>query len=564
MTEPSLDDLVGFAAGNGVAIVGPQFIALVLAGSDHPSTRALAAAADQDCSFDDALGKLGASGFAQLPGFVLATWTASLGRFVLRGPVVAEVHTGADDAAIHLVGEDVLTWAEHSVPGATSARLSARTVDATVELPFRVGRGTVPAHAVVVLASRFAGSSLGMVAPVDEAAPPPSPVSEVFPPPPAAEVFPPPPEPEVSPPPPEPEVFLPPPEPEVSPLPPVLLPPTAVPDPPVETGPLSEAEAEVEVDEPVGAPEPTDVESVELTAVEAVGLEDGGSPSGTDTIRPDFTDALSRFAPSVAAPASSPLDAPPPFPTAPPPVADDDIVSPLAPPPPDDDDYDSLFGATEFRSVEGAAVRPSELDQLPSPPEPDLAPAPPPTPASPAPPGDHDHDGFTVALQDLIGAVPDLAGGVEGQLAVQCLSGHLNPASGATCRVCGTDIQTQKPFKVDRIDLGVFRFSTGAQVRVLGPMLVGRAPKLGGEIKGVVPELVTVPSPEQDISRTHVEVRVEGWQVMVVDRDSTNGTFVSLPGQEPKRLRAGEPFPLPVGASVSLAGEVDFAFEVPE
>ena len=312
---------------------------------------------------------------------------------------------------------------------------------------------------------------------------------------------------------------------------------------------------EVEVlDEPE---ESAHVDSAAPLADEGGGVENG--PASTDTIRPDFTDALSRFAPSVAPPPSSPLEAAPPFASAPPPAIEDEIVSPLAPPPPEDD-YDSLFGATEFRSVEGAAVRPSELD---APPEPDRAAAAAPPPPSPATPGDHDHDGFTVSLQDLIGAVPDLTGGVEGQLAVQCLSGHLNPASGATCRVCGTDIQTQKPFKVDRIDLGVFRFSTGDEVRVLGPMLVGRAPKLGGAITGVVPELVTVPSPEQDISRTHVEVRVEGWQVMVVDRDSTNGTFVSLPGQEPKRLRAGEPFPLPVGASVSLAGEVEFAFEVP-
>jgi hypothetical protein len=302
-------------------------------------------------------------------------------------------------------------------------------------------------------------------------------------------------------------------------------------------------------------------ESAHVDSAAPLADEDGGvenGPASTDTIRPDFTDALSRFAPSVASPPSAPLEAPPPFAPAPPPVAEDEIVSPLAPPPPEDD-YDSLFGATEFRSVEGAAVRPSELD---SPPEPDRAASP--LSSSPALPGDHDHDGFTVSLQDLIGAVPDLTGIAEGQLAVQCLSGHLNPASGATCRVCGTDIQTQRPFKVDRIDLGVFRFSTGAEVRVAGPMLVGRAPKLGGEIKGAVPQLVTVPSPEQDISRTHVEVRVEGWQVLVVDRDSTNGTFVSLPGQEPKRLRAGEPFPLPVGASVSLAGEVEFAFEVPE
>lgn len=93
-------------------------------------------------------------------------------------------------------------------------------------------------------------------------------------------------------------------------------------------------------------------------------------------------------------------------------------------------------------------------------------------------------------------------------------------------------------------------------------MLIGRSPIVSGEVRGRIPELVAVASPDQDVSRTHLEVRLEGWQVLVIDRDSTNGTTVELPGREPQRLRPDHPFPLPVGAVVSLAGEVDFTFEV--
>ena len=73
---------------------------------------------------------------------------------------------------------------------------------------------------------------------------------------------------------------------------------------------------------------------------------------------------------------------------------------------------------------------------------------------------------------------------------------------------------------------------------------------------------VTVPSPEQDVSRTHVEVRLEGWQVLAVDKGSTNGTTVTIPGHGTQRLRPDLPFPLPVGAVLSLADEVSISFEV--
>ncbi|MEP6630055.1 MAG: FHA domain-containing protein, partial [Lapillicoccus sp.] len=63
-------------------------------------------------------------------------------------------------------------------------------------------------------------------------------------------------------------------------------------------------------------------------------------------------------------------------------------------------------------------------------------------------------------------------------------------------------------------------------------------------------------------SRNHVQVVVEGWQVLVRDLDTTNGTSVTLPGGAPQRLRTGEAQVLEPGAVVSLADEVTFAYEV--
>ncbi len=78
---------------------------------------------------------------------------------------------------------------------------------------------------------------------------------------------------------------------------------------------------------------------------------------------------------------------------------------------------------------------------------------------------------------------------------------------------------------------------------------------------GQVPELIQLESPDKDISRTHLEVRVEGWQVFAVDQNSANGTVVFLPGRSEQRLRPDEPFLLTVGARVRLADEVEFTME---
>lgn len=249
---------------------------------------------------------------------------------------------------------------------------------------------------------------------------------------------------------------------------------------------------------------------------------------------------------------TDPAPGPPPAPVT---EAADDAV---------DDHYDHLWGATEMRSVEDAARRPDEG-------------GPPPTaedlPTRDIGLGDGDHDGRTIIAEDVrrrLGTASRAPGtGAVGSsapdgryLAVHCTAGHANPVHGLRCRACDVPLAGDAPELVEHLELGSFRFSHGAVVPVARPMLIGRSPKLVGEVRGVIPELVSVPSPDADISRTHLEVRVEGWQVLLVDRGSTNGTTVKLPGRDPQRLRPDHPYPLPVGAVVTLADEVDFTFEV--
>nr|WP_231708867.1 FHA domain-containing protein [Arthrobacter sp. zg-Y20] len=52
--------------------------------------------------------------------------------------------------------------------------------------------------------------------------------------------------------------------------------------------------------------------------------------------------------------------------------------------------------------------------------------------------------------------------------------------------------------------------------------------------------MVQVPSSGGDISRSHAEIRLEGWHVMLRDLNSTNGTVMVREGQLPHRLGQSE------------------------
>lgn len=224
--------------------------------------------------------------------------------------------------------------------------------------------------------------------------------------------------------------------------------------------------------------------------------------------------------------------------------------------------YDDIYGATVARSVQMAAVAAHDapeglIDEVP----PDGAAA---TPAAERP---GDHDGRTITRAQL-GALRGVGSGAAtpveahaGGAIVQaslCASQHPNPPAAGLCRVCGGAVSPTL-VNVVRPPLGVLRFSTGAQTRLERPLLIGRNPKVSGMMGTELPEAVQL-DVGSGLSRTHLAVRLEGWQVLVEDLNSANGTVVSLPGQLPRRLHPGEPVLLEPGASVDLGGDASFEF----
>jgi hypothetical protein len=148
-------------------------------------------------------------------------------------------------------------------------------------------------------------------------------------------------------------------------------------------------------------------------------------------------------------------------------------------------------------------------------------------------------------------------------LAVLCPAGHPSPPHAGTCRSCGREIPAQQPFQTPRPPLGALRLASGDVVSLDRGVLLGRSPKVNADLPAADrPHLVRVPSPENDISRNHVEVVLEGWHVLVRDLGSTNGTTIALPGQVPVRLRAGDQQVIEPGTVITMADEVSVAFEV--
>lgn len=178
---------------------------------------------------------------------------------------------------------------------------------------------------------------------------------------------------------------------------------------------------------------------------------------------------------------------------------------------------------------------------------------------------DGDHDGHTIMKSDLAGMAahpapaPDSAAAAL-VLARVCERGHANPPTHAQCADCGSPLPADA-VQVARPRLGRMRVSTGELVDLDQSLVIGRQPSVSRVQGGVMPRLVQVASPSGDISRSHVEVRLEGWHVMLCDLKATNGTVLVREGQQPRRLAQNEMAILLDGDIAELGDDISLRFE---
>ncbi len=185
--------------------------------------------------------------------------------------------------------------------------------------------------------------------------------------------------------------------------------------------------------------------------------------------------------------------------------------------------YDHLWGATVIRSVEDAAVRPEGDDE-----------------AEAAAPPVGDHDGATISLAQARALRGDAAG----------------EASALPTDSFPSPLAPPRPPAPGRI-----RVSTGQVLMLDRTVVIGRRPR-STRVSGTdLPHLVAVDSPQQDISRSHVELRVEGESIVATDLRTTNGTTLLRAGADPVRLHPGESTVVVPGDVLDLGDGITVAIE---
>lgn len=203
-----------------------------------------------------------------------------------------------------------------------------------------------------------------------------------------------------------------------------------------------------------------------------------------------------------------------------------------------DDDYDLLWGETVARPISAAAsiAAAAEENAEPTPAAPAVPPLPPlpPVPAATsAQPVLGDHDGETVS----VASVRALRAAEQAQFE-------------------STDnVPARRPTQ------GRIVLSTGRVVELERPVIIGRRPQSTRTSGSELPTLVAVDSPDQDISRSHVEIRAEGEHVLVTDLNTTNGTVLLRNGHDPVRLHPSEPTMVISGDVLDLGDDVTVTFE---
>lgn len=192
------------------------------------------------------------------------------------------------------------------------------------------------------------------------------------------------------------------------------------------------------------------------------------------------------------------------------------------------------------------------------------------SPAAVPPVLEGDHDGETIMKSDLaaLGTAPHEQADAEANgpatgpmvLARVCPQGHANPPTHSQCTGCGAALAADA-VQVRRPRLGRVRVSTGELIDLDQSLVIGRQPSVSRVQGGGMPRLVQVASPGGDISRSHVEVRLEGWHVMLCDLKATNGTVLVREGQPPRRLAQNEMAILLDGDIAELGDNVSLRFE---
>lgn len=437
--------------------------------------------------------------FSAMPPFIAVVVEGANARVALRGDITADV-TGTDGVQ-SLTGADVLTWNERFIPGATRIVLRLDNAAGAPELPV-IGGVIRAAEVIADVESSDAESMTSTVAgavPDAEAAD--AAASDA----PSSEASP------------TDDAST-----ESAPdaqAADALLPGAAAVAAPVAESPTPASEdlawPPIDADADADAAEPQEsetsaeaAESAPDAATEASAIDapaDEPEPTGASE---DEVSELDASGPEASEPGASGPAAPEQEPHPADGISGETLVPAEQTLGSDFDEFEQLFGDT--------------VHSVPSTP--------------PAAPVEGDHDGATISVAEA-----------------RALRGDLPPVP---------QLEPEAPTALlPTVGGGRIRVSTGQVVDLDRTVVIGRRPRAPRASGASLPHLIAVESPQQDISRSHLEVRPEGDTVVVIDLHTTNGSTLLRPGADPVRLHPGEQTLVLTGDVIDLGDGVTVAFE---
>ena len=121
----------------------------------------------------------------------------------------------------------------------------------------------------------------------------------------------------------------------------------------------------------------------------------------------------------------------------------------------------------------------------------------------------------------------------------------LPPAPDVTDNVWSQPVpERPRPFRL--------RLADGTLVPLDQPVYLGRKPSVPRIHPGGVPLLVTLDSPQREVSSTHLELSMVGATIVASDARSTNGSVLRIPGAAPRTLIGGESAVVTPGTVIEL------------
>jgi hypothetical protein len=158
----------------------------------------------------------------------------------------------------------------------------------------------------------------------------------------------------------------------------------------------------------------------------------------------------------------------------------------------------------------------------------------------------------TIAHQTL-GPAPEHveAPEVEGRL---CTNGHLNNPSVGECWVCGAAVGAETA-RGPRPPLGRLTTKDKKSYIVDTNFVIGRRPGMAEDVAAGRARPIEVPDEHHDVSRRHAELNVEGWDLILRDLGSSNGTYYLVAGATDwVRVQPAQPVKIESGTIITLGG----------